>query len=111
MDLISSITSEQIGIASVLVTIIAFVIALVYFKSKNINITLQDLMVRSLSASSLPTALVILACAIDTSLLSKLGGLLQVYIALAGLSLAYISLVALFSPLSKNNAHSENKDG
>jgi len=106
-----SITSEHIGIASVLITIITFVFVLIYCKSKSIKITLHDLMIRSLSASALPTSLVILACAIDTSLLSKLGGLLQVYIALAGLSLAYISLVALFSPFSKNDVNSENQNG
>lgn len=111
MGAISSITSEQIGIASVLITIIAFVVIFVYCKSKNISITLQDLMIRSLSASALPTALVILACAVDTSLLSKLGGLLQVYIALAGLSLAYISLIALFSPFSKGDTDRDNGNG
>lgn len=68
-------------------------------------------MIRSLSASALPTALVILACAVDTSLLSKLGGLLQVYIALAGLSLAYISLIALFSPFSKGDTDRDNGNG
>lgn len=99
MQLDLPITSEHIGIASVVLTIIAFVVTVAYCKVTSTSISLQELMVRSLAASALPTAVVILACAVDTSLLTRLGGILQVYIALAGLSLAYVSLVALFSPI------------
>jgi len=112
------VTSEQIGITSVALTVVTFVLVSAYCKYKNISISLHELIVRSLAASALPTSLVILCCAIDTSLLTKLGGLLQVYIALAGLSLSYVSLVALFSPLSSQAApmqetetHQDENDG
>lgn len=100
MSWISNIQSEHVGLASVLLAIIAFVAVYIYCKKNNIEVTLQELIVRSLSASAIPTAVIILICSIDLSLITKLGGLLQVYIALAGLSLVYVSLSGLFGPFS-----------
>ncbi len=98
MEWISKIESEHVGLASVILAIIAFIAVYAYCKKNKIEITLQELIVRSLSASALPTAVIILICSIDLSLIMKLGGLLQVYIALAGLSLVYVSLSGLFGP-------------
>lgn len=94
------ITSDGISVIAVVLTVVTFVLIPVICKARDKTIALHDLIVRALAASSLPTAIVIVLCAIDLSLLTKLGGLLQVYIALAGLSLAYVSSVALFSPLT-----------
>ncbi|NOZ11512.1 MAG: hypothetical protein GXP09_10790 [Gammaproteobacteria bacterium] len=99
MNLDLPITSEMIGLIAVFVTVFTFAGLPIYCKLSKRSITFQELMVRALSASSLPTAIVIILCAIDVSLLAKLGGLFQVYIALAGLSLVYVSSVALFAPL------------
>lgn len=109
MNINIPVTSEQIGISSVVLTVFTFITVFAYCKYNNISISLQDLIVRSLAASALPTSMVILFCAIDTSLLNKLGGLLQVYIALAGLSLSYVSLVALFTPFNSTSSTQEPK--
>ncbi len=98
MDWVSLIKSEHVSVASVLLSIIAFISVYGYCKKNSIEVTLQELIIRALSASALPTAVIILICSIDLSLITKLGGLLQVYIALAGLSLVYVSLAGLFGP-------------
>ncbi len=110
MDWIKNITSEHISLASVLFTVITFAVAFAYCKLNSIKVNLQELMVRSLSASAIPTAFVILVCSVELSLIQKLGGLLQVYIALAGLSLAYVSFSALFSPFNNSSNQEDNDD-
>ena len=98
------VTSDHIAIVSVLITVLTFILIFTYGKVNKIDISLQDLISRSLAGSTLPTAVVILLCAIDLNLLKKLGGILQVYIALAGLSLLYVALMTIFS--SFNEKHS-----
>ena len=109
MNWISKIESEHVSLASVLLAIIAFLAVYAYCKKNKIDITLQQLIVRSLSASAIPTAIIILICSIDMSLINKLGGLLQVYIALAGLSLVYVSLSGLFGPFSTKRRERMNE--
>jgi hypothetical protein len=94
------ITSENIAIASVSLTILTFIGLLLYGFMADIKISLNELIIRSLSASALPNAIVIIICAFDTTLLGKLAGLFQVYIALAGLSLIYVSINGIFTPNS-----------
>tara|TARA_R110000744_G_scaffold131635_2_gene239751 strand:- start:279 stop:602 length:324 start_codon:yes stop_codon:yes gene_type:complete len=92
---------DVVSIASVGFVIATFLTMLCLCKFKKIPVTLQDLIASSLAASALPTALVIMFCAVDTSLLYKLGGLLQIYIAISGLVLAYVSVSAVIAPLKK----------
>jgi hypothetical protein len=62
---------------------------------------LDDLLMRMLSASAIPTGLLLLLCAFDTTLLQKIEGL-NIYIALAGLALIYVSLKAVFTNNKRN---------
>lgn len=95
------LTAEVIGLLSVLITVLTFFSVVIYCQVKSIKIDLDELIKRALSASAIPTAMVILLCSVDLSLLQKLAGFLQIYIALAGLSLAYISIKSLFSSIKQ----------
>lgn len=98
MESSALITSEQLGIASALFSIIAFFGAIAVCKYKGLKMSLTDLIARALAASMIPAVIVILICAVDTSLLVGLGSVLQVYIAIAGLSLGFVSIEAIFKP-------------
>ena len=97
------LTAEVISLLSVLITVLTFFSTLIYCRVKSIEIGLDELIKRALSASAIPTAVTILLCSIDLSLLQKLAGFLQIYIALAGLSLAYVSVMPLFSPIKRRH--------
>lgn len=56
--------------------------------------SLEDLIGRVFAASALPTAIVLLACAVDPKIIQSLQGL-NVYIAAAGLVLFFVSCINL----------------
>lgn len=100
MSWLNLLNAEIISMLSATATVVTFFTVLIYSRVNSIKVDLHELIKRALSASALPTAIVILICTIDLSLLEKLAGVLRVYIALAGLCLAYVSAITLFSPMT-----------
>jgi hypothetical protein len=76
----------------------------------NNRVNLEELVVRALSISAIPTAVVLLVCAFKPDLLSQLSGF-NIHIAVAGLVLLYISVKALVTPpTSHKNEQSKKRE-
>lgn len=80
----------NIGNASVVFTVIGFLISLVQVKMNRGEVKLENLMTGAFAASTIPTGLILIICAFDQSLIQKLEGL-NIYIAAAGLALLYLA--------------------
>ena len=91
---------ENVTNISVALGIIAFFSIITYNSYKGYPITLDDLLLRMLAASAMPTGFLLLVCAFDPLLISEFDGL-NIHIAAAGLALLYISYEALFSSNSQ----------
>lgn len=87
---------DFVHIASAALAIITFLAALIVKKLGEQSAHLDDLIIRALSASMIPTGVLLIACAFDPSLLSSLTGL-NIYIAVAGLTLLFVACKGIFS--------------
>lgn len=101
------ITKELVSFSTVGLAIIVFIVSLIVSKLKNQKITLYDLLVRSLAASTLPTGIVLILCAFELELIDRLEGL-NVHIAAAGLALIYIAFNTMIG--GKNSANEDEED-
>ena len=87
---------DYLNIASVASAILTFFIVLIVKRVEGQSIHLDDLITRALSASAIPTGLLLIACAFYPSLLARLTGL-NIYIAVAGLTLLFVACKRIFS--------------
>lgn len=82
--------------ATILTVIVTFVVTIIVnFIGKKEN-RLDDLLVRGLSGSAIPTGIVLLFCAFKPSLIESLQGL-NVHIAAAGMVLLFVSIKTVFA--------------
>ena len=84
LDTITCASSVAIGIG-------VFIWTLISQLRSNKKLVLENLVVKALAGSLIPTGLVLLGCSFDPSLILKLTGL-NMHIAVAGLVLIYVSV-------------------
>ena len=86
---------DYVYIASAALAILTFFVALIVKKLDGQSAHLDDLIRRALSASAIPTGIILIACAFDPSLLGSLTGL-NIYIAIAGMTLLFVAGKGIF---------------
>jgi hypothetical protein len=92
------------------VIIVAFFCLVAHQYYCNNEINLEELIIRAFSAGAIPTALVLLICAFKPGLLPQLSGF-NIYIAVSGLVLLYISVKTFLTPLTLNkNSQTERRN-
>ncbi|MCM0080833.1 hypothetical protein L4X63_04435 [Geomonas sp. Red32] len=86
---------QYINEAAVTCAIIAFTVTAIVRIHAGAKLRLEDLLIRGMAASAIPTGFALLLSAFDPSLLQKMSGF-NIHIATAGLALIYISLKSVF---------------
>lgn len=87
--------TDYLSQATVLMGVIAFTYTVITRSRNGHKISLDELFVRALAGASIPNGLMFIMCAFDTSLIPKLSEI-NIYLALVGMALVYISFKEAF---------------
>ena len=92
--------ADNLSVINVFVAIFVFVYTYVQKSRQKSKITLDELFVRTLAGSAIPVGMLLMFCALDSTLIVKLNDL-NVYLALVGMGLIFVSAREAFTGMSK----------